>query len=399
MQVAPVQYNWEVDRSPWSPIFGALTGQGDGFLAQITNALGGGNGKGGGGGLLGLIMNGRRNRDDAKTKYGGLIEQNMANANRDIGLLDQFRKEDGTFDLDALKGNKDALDRLANSGIYNPTEETLNKMHNNANSYKDKFSKYGEMNYAANNKWSDYDPYQAYDPNTNYGATAQSNASQQGILPTQSMQATYSGVMGTPIVDTSGGQGNWKMGTNAQQPGMLSTGSGAGQEDGNWRMGTSAQPDAASLMQAATTTDETNLPKRNSKLSEQSQEAGQQATNDAVKAGMEAANKGPGLLGSVVKGAILGAATGGSAWAGALNGAKNWGLGQLGTAGQLYGAYQGFKGSNDTGADNAAATQQAVQNAQQPLGNWQTYSLAQPAYQMGNYGQSFLRNNGYGGLI
>lgn len=391
MIIAPVQHNWNVDRSPWSPIFGALTGKGDGLLAQVFNSLGGSGGDGSGGnGLLGLIMNGRANRDSAKVKYDKNMTANLKNARGDIGLLDQYRKADGTFDIDALQNNSDALSKLANGGVYNPTQDTLSNIYKNANSYVDKFGAHDQMNYAANHKWKDYENYQAYDPNTFYGETQQPNESQQGILPTQSMQATYSGVMGNPIIDTSGEQGNWKVGTGFDASGMLQGQGSDNQTQGNWKVGTGYQPDAAQLMQAATTMDNADLPQRTSQLSQQSQEAGQQATNDAVKAGMEAANKGSGLLGSAIKGAIRGVATGGSALGGALNGAKNWGIGQMGSAGQLYGMYQGI---SNNGADTNTATQQ-------PVDTWRTYALTQPTgYQMGNYGQNFMRNNGYGGLI
>lgn len=148
-------------------------------------------------------------------------------------------------------------------------------------------------------------------------------------------------------------------------------------------------------MQAATQVDQTNLPTRDSTLSKASQEEGQKATQEAVNKGMEAANKGPGLLGSMLKGAVVGLATGGSGWAGALNGAKSYGLNQLGGLGQLYGAYQGIKDA--TKGNGTPDTQMTVQN---PMDNWQNYSLTQPmGYRVGDYTRSFARNNGYGGLF
>ena len=77
-------------------------------------------------------------------------------------------------------------------------------------------------------------------------------------------------------------------------------------------------------MQSATQVDQTSLPTRDSTLSKASQEEGQKATQEAVNKGMEAANKGTGLFGSMLKGAVVGLATGGSGWAGALNGATRY---------------------------------------------------------------------------
>ena len=159
-----------------------------------------------------------------------------------------------------------------------------------------------------------------------------------------------------------------------------------------------ATPDAGQLMQSATQVDQTNLPTRDSTLSKASQEEGQKATQEAVNKGMEAVNKGPGLLGSMIKGAIIGAATGGSGWAGALSGAKNYGLSQLGGLGQLYGAYQGIHDA--TSGNNAAGAQGAQTTMQNPMSNWQNFSLAQPmGYRVGDYTRSFAHNIGYGGLL
>lgn len=385
-------HEWEKETSPWEGFAGLLTGKGDGFLSQVINGISAAKGGSGQGGLIGLIMDGRKNRDDAKIKYGADVQANLDKANDIVNALGQYRKDDGTWDLDALNGNADVKSKLATAGLYNLSADNLTKAYNAGTSYNDTYGKYAGMRYPQEHKWSDYDEYQPFSVNNSYG----SGLLQSGNAQFPSSTATINGDLSSDGL------------LNAPQgfPTINATINGDGQSnsDGTWKLGTNTTPDASQLMQAATQMDTSteNLPKRDSKLSEQSQEEGQKATQEAVKSGMEAANKGPGLLGSALKGAVLGALTGGSAWAGALNGAKNWGLGQLGDVGQLYGAYKGISDATKgkSGADASAQAAQQAQQAQNQMNTWNQFSFAQPTgYQMGNYGQQFMRNNGYGGLL
>lgn len=367
MIVAPVTHNWEVSHGPLGGLGGLLSGSGDGFLTQVANALNAANGGDGKSGLIGLFAQGRHNRDDAKIRYDTDVTAGMKNANAILGGVGQYRNADGTYDIDKLKADPTVMGLLADNNVTNITNDNLNRVVDNTNSWKDRFGDHTQMGYAQQHTLKEYNenPYKAYDPNVNFAQ------------PTQDSQAQVSAPTST------NGFFDYSM-----------TNPFTGQPLTN----NVATPDAGQLMQAATQVDQTNLPTRDSTLSKNSQEEGQKATQEAVNKGMEAANKGPGLLGSMLKGAVVGLATGGSGWAGALNGAKNYGLSQLGGLGQLYGAYQGIhdatKGNDAAGAQG---TQTMVQN---PMDNWQNYSLTQPmGYRVGDYTRSFARNNGYGGLF
>lgn len=383
MIIAPTTHNWEVDRGPLAGLGGLLSGNGDGFLTQLANAFNAAQGGDGKSGLIGLFMQGRNNRNDAKLAYDKDIGENLKNANALNSMIGQYVKDDGTYDTDALMKNPQATGLLANYGLYNVNSDSLANIAKNAQSYKDKYGAHSQLGYANQHTWDEYQKqgYEAFNPNTFYSNTA------QGAQPAASTSTPAAG-----ITDTVGG---------ITQPTATPTTTMQAQTNNNtWHLADtgSSTPDASQLMAQATQVDQANLPTRDSALSKQSEEEGKKATQEAVNKGMEAANKGPSLLGSVIKGAIIGAATGGSGWAGALNGAKNWGLGQLGSVGQLYGAYQGI--SDATKGTPTVDTTSTQQVAQAPAGNWQQFSLTQPTgYQMGNYGSSFMRNNGYGGLF
>ena len=370
MIVAPVTHNWEVSHGPLGGLGGLLSGSGDGFLTQVANALNAANGGDGKSGLIGLFMQGRHNRDDAKIRYDTDVAAGLKNANAILNGVGQYRNDDGTYDVDKLKADPHVMGLLADYGITNVDNNKLADYVTNTNSWKDRFGEHANMGYAQNHTWEEYqrNKYQGYDPNTFYGNQDQSTlftptiGDTPGLFPTVGDYQMTNPFTGQPLINNV------------------------------------ATPDAGQLMQSATQVDQTNLPTRDSTLSKASQEEGQKATQEAVNKGMEAANKGPGLLGSMLKGAVVGLATGGSGWAGALNGAKNYGLGQLGGLGQLYGAYQGIHdATKGNGAAGAQGTQTMVQN---PMDNWQNYSLTQPmGYRVGDYTRSFARNNGYGGLF
>lgn len=371
MIVAPVTHNWEVSHGPLSGLGGLLSGSGEGFLTQVANALNAANGGDGKSGLIGLFMQGRHNRDDAKIRYDTDVTAGLKQANDIINGIGQYRIDDGTYDVNKLKADPHVMGLLADYGITNVDNDRLARIMTNSNSWKDRFGEHANMGYAQQHTLKEYNqnPYEGYNPNKFYSNPNQNTPS------TPSIGDTAQGLL--PAV------GDWAM-----------TNPFTGQPLTN----NVATPDAGQLMQSATQVDQTNLPTRDSTLSKASQEEGQKATQEAVNKGMEAANKGPGLLGSMLKGAAIGLATGGSGWAGALNGAKNYGLSQLGGLGQLYGAYQGIhdatKGNGVTGAHG---TQTMVQN---PMDSWQNYSLTQPmGYRVGDYTRSFARNNGYGGLF
>lgn len=371
MIIAPVTHNWEVSHGPLSGLGGLLSGSGDGFLTQVANALNAANGGDGKSGLIGLFMQGRHNRDDAKIRYDTDVTAGLKQANDIINGVGQYRNDDGTYDVDKLKADPHVMGLLADYGITNVDNDRLARIMTNSNSWKDRFGEHANMGYAQQHTLKEYsqNPYEGYNPNKFYSNPNQSTPSTptignttQGLLPTVGDWSMTNPFTGQPLVNNV------------------------------------ATPDAGQLMQSATQVDQTNLPTRDSTLSKASQEEGQKATQDAVNKGMEAANKGPGLLGSMLKGAVVGLATGGSGWAGALNGAKNYGLSQLGGLGQLYGAYQGIHdATKGNGAADAPDTQTMVQN---PMGSWQNYSLTQPMrYRVGDYTRSFARNNGYGGLF
>lgn len=376
MIVAPTTNNWEVDHGPLAGLGGLLSGSGSGFLTQLANAFNAAQGGDGKSGLIGLFTQGRNNRDDAKLAYDKNVTENMKNVDSLLNMTQQYRNDDGTYDVDKMMGNSNASGLFANYGIYNPTSDMVSDYVKNAQSYKDTYGEHANMGYAQDHTWAEYkqNPYQAFNPGTFYGDTNQGTQAQPSAASA-----------GAGLMDSVGGSS-----TPITQPNAIDNLSFAS-------AGTST-PDASQLMANATQVDQTNLPTRDSSLSKQSEQEGQKATQEAVNKGMEAANSGSGLLGSVIKGAILGAATGGSGWAGALNGAENWGLGQLGGIGQLYGAYQGISdATKGTPTTDATATQQI---AQSPTGNWQQFSLTQPnGYQVGNYGSYFTKNNGYGGLL
>lgn len=376
MIVAPTTNNWEVDNGPLAGLGGLLSGSGSGFLTQLANAFNAAQGGDGKSGLIGLFTQGRNNRDDAKLAYDKNVTENMKNVDSLLNMTQQYRNDDGTYDVDKMMGNSNASGLFANYGIYNPTSDMVSDYVKNAQSYKDTYGEHANMGYAQDHTWAEYkqNPYQAFNPGTFYGDTNQGTQAQPSAASA-----------GTGLMDSAGGSS-----TPITQPNAIDNLSFAS-------AGTSS-PDASQLMANATQVDQTNLPTRDSSLSKQSEQEGQKATQEAVNKGMEAANSGSGLLGSVIKGAILGAATGGSGWAGALNGAENWGLGQLGGIGQLYGAYQGISdATKGTPTTDATATQQV---AQSPTGNWRQFSLTQPnGYQVGNYGSYFTKNNGYGGLL
>ena len=378
MIVAPTTHNWEVDHGPLAGLGGLLSGNGDGFLTQLANAFNAAQGGDGKSGLIGLFMQGRNNRDDAKLAYDKNVGESLKNANGLINAANQYLKDDGTYDVDALMKNPDARGLFANYGMYNLNNDNISSAVKNAQGYNDTYGDHAQMGYAQMHKLADYPEYKAFDPRTSYTQTAQQEATSPA--PTNGGLMDTVGSTATPTATTPAGDIQNHTNNNT------------------WHLADmgSSTPDASQLMANATQVDNINLPTRDSSLSKQSEEEGQKTTQEAVNKGMEAANKGPGLLGSVIKGAIIGAATGGSGWAGALNGAKNWGLGQLGGVGQLYGAYQGISDATK-GTPTVDATQQVAQN---PMGNWQQFSLTQPTgYQMGNYGSSFMRNNGYGGLF
>lgn len=364
MIVAPTTYNWEEFHGPLAGLGGLLSGNGKGFLTQVANAFNAANGGDGKSGLIGLFAQGRHNRDDAKIRYDTNVTAGMKNADAILGGIGQYRNADGTYDIDKLKADPTVMGLLADNNITNITNDNIGRVVDNTNSWKDRFGDHTQMGYAQQHTLKEYNenPYEAYDPNRNFAQPVQGSQAQASV-PTSSngffdysMTNPFTGTPLTPAAST---------------------------------------PDAGQLMQAATQVDQTNLPTRDSTLSKASQEEGQKATQDAVNKGMEAANKGPGLLGSMLKGAVVGLATGGSGWAGALNGAKNYGLNQLGGLGQLYGAYQGIKDA--TKGNGTPDTQMTVQN---PMDNWQNYSLTQPmGYRVGDYTRSFARNNGYGGLF
>lgn len=376
MIVAPVTHNWEVSHGPLGGLGGLLSGSGDGFLTQVANALNAANGGDGKSGLIGLFTQGRHNRDDAKIRYDTDVAAGLKNANAILNGVGQYRNDDGTYDVDKLKADTRVMGLLADHGITNIDNNKLADIVTNTNSWKDRFGEHANMGYAQNHTWKEYqgNPYQGYDPNTFYGKQDQSTLFTPTIGDTPGL---------FPTVGDWPSSGTWTM-----------TNPFTGQPLTN----NVATPDAGQLMQSATQVDQTNLPTRDSTLSKASQEEGQKATQEAVNKGMEAANKGPGLLGSMLKGAVVGLATGGSGWAGALNGAKNYGLSQLGGLGQLYGAYQGIHdATKGNGAADAQGAQTMVQN---PMDNWQNYSLTQPmGYRVGDYTRSFARNNGYGGLF
>lgn len=364
MIVAPVTYNWEESHGPLYGLGGLLSGNGQGFLTQVANALNAANGGDGKSGLIGLFAQGRHNRDDAKIRYDTDVTAGMKNADAILGGIGQYRNIDGTYDIDKLKADPTVMGLLADNNVTNITNDNLGRVVNNTNSWKDRFGDHTRMGYAQQHTLKEYNenPYEAYDPNRNFAQPTQ-NYQAQTSAPTSSSgffdystTNPFTGLPMTPVTST---------------------------------------PDAGQLMQAATQVDQINTPTRDSTLSKNSQEEGQKATQEAVNKGMEAANKGPGLLGSMLKGAVVGLATGGSGWAGALNGAKSYGLSQLGGLGQLYGAYQGIKDA--TKGDGTPDTQMMVQN---PMDNWQNYSLTQPmGYRVGDYTRSFAHNNGYGGLF
>lgn len=364
MIVAPTTYNWEESHGPLAGLGGLLSGNGKGFLTQVANAFNAASGGDGKSGLIGLFAQGRHNRDDAKIRYDTDVTAGMKNADAILGGIGQYRNADGTYDIDKLKADPTVMGLLADNNITNITNDNLGRVVDNTNSWKNKFGDHTQMGYAQQHTLKEYNenPYEAYDPNRNFAQPAQ-DSQVQASAPTSSngffdysMTNPFTGLPLTPAAST---------------------------------------PDAGQLMQAATQVDQTNLPTRDSTLSKNSQEEGQKATQEAVNKGMEAANKGPGLLGSMLKGAVVGLATGGSGWAGALNGAKSYGLNQLGGLGQLYGAYQGIKDA--TKGNGTPDTQMMVQN---PMDNWQNYSLTQPmGYRVGDYTRSFARNNGYGGLF
>ena len=368
---APVTHDWEVDYGPMAGLGGLLSGSGKGFLTQVANALNAANGGDGKSGLIGLFAQGRHNRDDAKLRYDTDVTTGLKSANDIINSVGQYRNDDGTYNVDKLKADPHAMGLLANYGITNVDNDKLADIMTNTNSWKDRFGEHANMGYAQNHTWKEYqgNPYQGYDPNTSYGTQ------NQGTLSTPTAESSTDGLLPSFA--------NWTM-----------TNPFTGQPIDN----NVTTPDANQLMQGATQVDQINLPTRDSTLSKTSQEEGQKATREAVNKGMEAANKGPGLLGSMIKGAIVGAATGGSGWAGALSGAKNYGLGQLGGLGQLYGAYQGIHDA--TSGNNAASAQGTQTTMQNPMNNWQNYSLTQPmGYHVGDYTKSFARNIGYGGLL
>ena len=376
MIVAPVTHNWEADYGPLGGLGGLLSGSGKGFLTQVANALNAANGGDGKSGLIGLFMQGRHNRDDAKIRYDTDVAAGLKNANAILNGIGQYRNDDGTYDVDKLKADPRVMGLLADHGITNIDNNKLADIVTNTNSWKDRFGEHANMGYAQNHAWKEYqgNPYQGYDPSTFYGNRDQSTLFTPTIGDTPGL---------FPTVGDWPASGSWTM-----------TNPFTGQPITN----ETATPDAGQLMQSATQVNPIEVPTRDSTLSKTSQEAGQQATQEAVKKGMEAANKGPGLLGSMIKGAIIGAATGGSGWAGALSGAKNYGLSQLGGLGQLYGAYQGIHDA--TSGNNAAGAQGAQTTMQNPMSNWQNFSLAQPmGYRVGDYTRSFAHNIGYGGLL
>lgn len=381
---APPTYNVERDYGPLAGLGGLLSGKGDGFLTQLANAFNAAQGGDGKGGLIGLFMQGRKNRDSAKLAYDKDVGENLKQTNGIINAANQYLNPDGTYDVDSMMKNPEVRGLFANYGLYNLNNDTVTDTVKNAHSYNDKFGEHAQLGYAQDHTWDEYkqNKYEAFNPRTFYGDTEQGTQA----------QPTAASATGTGIADTVGG---------TTQPTATPTATMQAQTNNNtWHVADtgSSTPDASQLMAQATQVDQANLPTRDSALSKQSQEEGQKATQEAVNKGMEAANKGPGLLGSALKGAIIGLATGGSGWVGALNGAKNWGLGQLGSVGQLYGAYQGI--SDATKGTPTVDTTSTQQVAQAPAGNWQQFSLTQPTgYQMGNYGSSFMRNNGYGGLF
>ena len=371
MIVAPVTHNWEVSHGPLGGLGGLLSGSGDGFLTQVANALNAANGGDGKSGLIGLFAQGRHNRDDAKIRYDTNVTAGLKQANDIINGVGQYRNDDGTYDVDKLKADPHVMGLLADYGITNVDNNRLADIMTNSNSWKDRFGEHANMGYAQQHTLKEYNenPYEGYNPNKFYPNPNQSTSS----TPT----------IGDPAPGLFPTVGDYPM-TNPFTSQPLTN--------------NVAAPDAGQLMQSATQVDQTSLPTRDSTLSKASQEEGQKATQDAVNKGMEAANKGPGLLGSMLKGAVVGLATGGSGWAGALNGAKNYGLSQLGGLGQLYGAYQGIHDA--TKGNDAAGTQGTQTMVQKPMDNWQNYSLTQPmGYRVGDYTRSFARNNGYGGLF
>lgn len=364
MIVAPVTHNWEESHGPLYGLGGLLSGNGQGFLTQVANAFNAANGGDGKSGLIGLFAQGRHNRDDAKIRYDTNVTAGMKNADAILGGIGQYRNADGTYDIDKLKADPTTMGLLADNNITNITNDNLGRVVDNTNSWKDRFGDHTRMGYAQQHTLKEYNknPYEAYDPNRNFAQPAQSYQAQVSA-PTSSNgffdYSTTNPFTGLPMTPTT------------------------------------STPDAGQLMQAATQVDQTNLPTRDSTLSKASQEEGQKATQEAVNKGMEAVNKGPGLLGSMLKGAVVGLATGGSGLAGALNGAKSYGLNQLGGLGQLYGAYQGIKDATE--GNGTPDAQMMVQN---PMDNWQNYSLTQPmGYRVGDYTRSFAHNNGYGGLF
>ena len=388
---APPVNNWEVDYGPLAGLGGLLSGNGNGFLTQLANAFNAAQGGDGKSGLIGLFMQGRKNRDDAKLAYDKDVGEGVKNATGLINLANQYRNDDGTYDVDKMSKNSNVMSQLANYGIYNPTSENISGMVKNAQSYNDRYGDHTNMGYAQDHTWQEYrqNPYQAFSPTTYYGDTS------QATTPVAAQASDQSTTTASPIQTAA----------NALLPTVSYTGTGSPSGQ-TWALADNGSNTANAMQTLAQNTQSNidSLPTRNSTLSQQSQEEGQKATQEAVNKGMEAANKGPGLLGSVIKGAIIGAATGGSGWVGALNGAKDWGLGQLGGLGQLYSAYQGISnatkgGSNGSNTTNTAGTTGSMGTAT-PVGNWSQYSLTQPTgYTMGSYGSSFMRNNGYGGFL
>lgn len=384
MIIAPTTHNWEVDHGPLAGLGGLLSGNGDGFLTQLANAFNAAQGGDGKSGLIGLFMQGRNNRNDAKLAYDKDVGESLKQTNGIINAANQYLNQDGTYDVDSMMKNPEVRGLFANHGLYNLNNDTVTNAVKKAQSYNDTYGEHANLGYAQQHTWDEYQKqgYKPFDLRTSYGNTEQGTQA----------QPTAASTPAAGIADTVGG---------TTQPTATPTATMQAQTNNNtWHLADtgSSTPDASQLMAQATQVDQANLPTRDSALSKQSEEEGRKATQEAVNKGMEAANKGPGLLGSVLKGAIIGLATGGSGWAGALNGAKNWGLGQLGGVGQLYGAYQGI--SDATKGTPTVDTTSTQQVAQAPVGNWQQFSLTQPTgYQMGNYGSSFMRNNGYGGLF
>lgn len=388
---APPVNNWEVDYGPLAGLGGLLSGNGNGFLTQLANAFNAAQGGDGKSGLIGLFMQGRKNRDDAKLAYDKDVGENIKNIDGLLSGVSQFRNDDGTYDTQKMLSNATMSGQLANYGLLNPTSDDIVNLVNKGNSYKQKYGDHTQLGYAKNHTWDEYQKqgYEAFNPNKDYGDTGQSTT------PVAAQASDQSTTTASPIQTAA----------NALLPTVSYTGTGSPSGQ-TWALADNGSNTANAMQTLAqnTQSNSDSLPTRNSTLSQQSQEEGQKATQEAVNKGMEAANKGPGLLGSVIKGAIIGAATGGSGLAGALNGAKDWGLGQLGGLGQLYSAYQGISnatkgGSNGSNTANTAGTTGSMGTAA-PVGNWSQYSLTQPTgYTMGSYGSSFMRNNGYGGFL